>query len=440
MSILNNIIIKIYLIILVVVSILPYHFQQYKKFVGGSGSPSLVNFSYILTAMILLLSMFLVLRSYRKKRWLIDSFKSKYVYLYSIWIVFGQLFGIFIGSINGNIRTVFIAIAYSLTAFFSFYFVPALITRVNSIKYYLKLVMVVGTISGLFGIYASLLGKSNLLGISLRTKNLMPGIGIHETAGIFHEMNIFGLVSIVGFWSSIYFILSSDHKHKLLYYLNSVICLLAVILSWSRAMYTAILLGLVILIIFKKVYNLDVSFKYLYLILIIILLISIAQATIITHIMQLNVGIGGRTSLWSAAFNAIINKPLFGYGFTEEMQQEIVYSFGGRGVDKNAYMGAHNGFLSLGIRGGILLTILYILLIANCVKILIFDNHTYIRDEYTLLRAIILILIVTFTIATTFISYSIGGIGYGALILTVTFGIANNWSKYKIEMVNKYNA
>jgi O-antigen ligase len=349
---------------------------------------------------------------------------NQYALWYSIWIVVGQMTGVAMGQIG--VGSLALAAAYTVTAFIGFYVIPAFLSSPDRVDKVLRTVLYIGVVVSLSGLFANLTGARGLAGIPLRTEGSVPLLPLPASSGFLHEFNIYGLTAGLGFWGACYFLVQ---KKELSHIVAAGICMLAVFFSGSRAIYLAIGLGLAILIKpFKTRLSSRIAFG-LATVGGVALGLFVAFGTewgaqLLGTDAGLNRALAGRAILWPAAVLAIINRPLFGYGFESSTGQEAILDHGAAILYDNP-VPAHNAFLDISLRGGVLLALLYLAAIWRSIqRVRSVNGRTY---EQKMRSRILIIILLTVFIASIFMPHSLGGVGYVALVLTTFAGMSNLW-------------
>jgi len=394
------------------------------------------SINYTITFAFLLMLLVICLNKRDVNEYLPKAMSSNiFILLYIFWLVLGQLLGL-ICDVGIRLNSLLIACAYAISGFTCYYLIPLYLIKRNEVEYFMKLVAFLGVIIALFGVYGSFTGKEEIFGIFIRVKGILPFINAREVGSILGKINMYAFSVMVGLWCLIYFYRCTDipnsFRNRKLLPLLIVFMVIAVFISWSRAIYLAFILGAVFLLIRRR------SAIFIFFAIISCILITVTLYDLIitnfylNSIFQISLGGSGRSYLWKSGIEAITKHPFFGVGFSDSMLEKTVYKFGGY-LWWDKPMGAHNGFIDLGVQGGVLLAVLYVLGIVKSV----YNNYsfksvstqTHLSYEYA---GLIFVIFITAVIATTFLSYSIGGISYGSMILTIFLGIYN-LSEIKIE-------
>jgi len=426
---------KILVWLLLIASLVPYNLKQSVIGDPGASEGAAIKISYIVVEAILLIVLFNAIRSMRNRRLIKQAIRgNRFVIYYCIWLVVGQLIGVLSGAGMG-ISDLTYASAYALSAFAGFYAIPALM-RQRDILFLFRAILVIGTAVAFLGAFASVTQASSLFGIPLRPKTYIPWLGLYESAGPFHELNIFGFTVAMSIWVASYFARRAYQTGRYFSLVRNILiitlCAFALLVSWSRAMYLAMGVGILIALSPTKKRVLAYSGIVALLAAMIYTVYMLFQTEFGVSFMQLSGGLGGRQIFWPAAIKAIIHQPLFGYGFAVGANRDVVFSFGGY-LWADFAMGPANSFLDLSVRGGLLLGVLYIATLyrswrrlSNKSCLLLAKNDL----DIILLRRTLLGIIVTAFIGANFIIYSLGGIGYASLVFTIIFGICNMWPEY----------
>jgi len=406
--------IKFSLVLLFIVSLIPIHLENFQY---NFNINILLISSYTVTFGILLFFLVLIIFKERGSSLISLFVVNKLLLLYCIWLVIGQTIGVLVVN-HIHINSLLLAIAYSFTSFVVFTIIPYILHKYNYTQYFFKVILTIGFTIAALGLYSSITGATELLGLQLRVKNTISTSDYFETASIVGKMNIFGFIVTISFWISLYFYKFGAKKR--IYMIIALICFAGIIVSWSRSMYIALILGIYLFFIPRKLK----ASTFLITSLIIILITVIIGNLLINYpwLMQIELGMSGRMYLWPSALRAMLDSPISGYGFEPDANRIAIFNYGGH-IWKNALRGAHNGYIDIGLKGGAILTVLYIIIMIRTIKQYI--THVFFTGKDIATVRFMLTLLLTATIATTFISYSIGGISYGSLCLTLFFGIAN---------------
>lgn len=223
-----------------------------------------------------------------------------------------------------------------------------------------------------------------------------------RSASIFFDPNYFGTLSAVGF------ILCINQKGYIK--LFSIINLLGLYYSNSRAA----MLSLIITIIFMYFYDKRINIKKIILFLAIILLITMIVNFLLDYgFFRVHQGFNGRLELWELAYNLIKEEPISGYGYGTVGELFTLAN----ATNKSS----HNFFLDYTIMNGIPALVLHIIIIFQ----------SLIRGLTNKVPLYVLMIVIFFLINMNSITISLGGLGAVSLLFTIFLGISNSYKSLK---------
>lgn len=259
-----------------------------------------------------------------------------------------------------------------------------------------------------------ILGAIGLLKIGVKPWEI-PILGVPWTQSIFMGANYFAVVAFIGLISSSYgYILSKTTRSKLYWGTLSTINTIALVLTYSRAAYLALLVSATVWILTSR--KIRTRWKVVFILLMILILVSIVGLMQtnqeIRFFLQVKRKLTGRELLWPAAIQSISEKPFFGWGVGNV--DDVVLST----VDH--WRSTHNTFLDFAIMTGIpgLITLLWV--IVASIWVLLRKKYWRVEDGRFLLT-----LLSGLLITNQFITFTPGGAGFASFILALALGQAN---------------
>ena len=341
---------------------------------------------------------------------------SPHILLYCSWLLISHYL---ISLVHGDLdrSTMFRIGAYVLSASVGYLVLPCAIGQ-RGIAVWWNVLLAIGTVVSGLGLFVALTGKSELFGLRLSVSRHIEIWDLYATSGPFHEPNIFGFASSLGVVAGLYR-LSTKQKGRAVTLAITGVCAGATLFSWSRAMYLALPAAIVV----WRLIGTRTRTRVLTILaasLVVPIMIGVAKRNVTaSYFLQFGLGLTGRQVLWPSAIRAILDRPLTGYGMSPFILTTTVYNYGGAEWHELP-MGAHNGFLDVGVQAGVLAPILY--LVAITVAFLrLFRSSAPVAVKRSFAAAMIISVV-----AVTFLSYTLGGINYGSLTLTILFGMGNS--------------
>lgn len=269
----------------------------------------------------------------------------------------------------------------------------------------------IGVLSSIIAIYVAFSGAKNFLIWEIQQVSYYRAFGVYFSSSLFYTANRFAFVAFWGCVGSLYFF--SQGKHRLFHIICLIICVVGILLSWSRALY----IGLFLSGLFWMLINIRPKYRFwiaagIAVITIISFAILLSQESI--SAMLFSQGWARRNEIWPAAIQAISYHPWSGYGISSgDAVKELLYQYTGE-LDA-----VHSTPLSLAFRSGIPTALLWFIVFSISFVRLMYSNLNQ-ADK----SAIVMGLVGTF-VACMFTDYSIGGAGYGSLVSTIFLGLAN---------------
>lgn len=269
----------------------------------------------------------------------------------------------------------------------------------------------IGVLSSIIAIYVAFSGAKNFLIWEIQQVSYYRAFGVYFSSSLFYTANRFAFVAFWGCVGSLYFF--SQGKHRLFHIICLIICVVGILLSWSRALY----IGLFLSGLFWMLINIRPKYRFwiaagIAVITIISFAILLSQESI--SAMLFSQGWARRNEIWPAAIQAISYHPWSGYGISSgDAVKELLYQYTGE-LDA-----VHSTPLSLAFRSGIPTALLWFIVFSISFVRLMYSNLNQ-ADK----SVIVMGLVGTF-VACMFTDYSIGGAGYGSLVSTIFLGLAN---------------
>jgi hypothetical protein len=295
---------------------------------------------------------------------------------------------------------------------------PAVIGK-DGIRGWWTILLIIGTISSVFGIYAGITGREELMGLRIGRQSIYMGIfDMYFTSGPFHESNMFGLATCLGLIAGLFHAVKARWAiNRFIALFLTGICAGGLFFSGSRQIYFGLFFGF-----WGWLLTGTSSLKKLFITLLSIMVIMgmwyiTWNNVIVNAIVTPQKGMSGREFLWPAAISAMLDRPITGYG-SSDLSMEAVFVHGGYEEDI-VPVPVHNGPLDLGVMAGFPAAILYISLFVISFRRLLTSSM-----ELTTKRFFTTVMIVYIS-ANMFQAYTIGGISYGSLVFTIFLGICN---------------
>lgn len=254
-------------------------------------------------------------------------------------------------------------------------------------------------------------------------EGVLSPLGLPVVMSIFSHNLSFGIFCLQGTIGSLFFINSPKIKSRLFGIFALGVSLTGILLSWSRSALIGFLIAICAWTFFmmksRWLFILAVCLPIIFIIFAYIPKLS-TLPRLLSLVLDIQRGGGGREYVYPAALSAIMKNPWIGYG-PDGVYQAIV----NEGGEKVAYYlgligtGAHNTFLDISLGYGLLSASFFILTLA-AVFIRVFRANLTLSNKSILIAAILSMISQTFAV-----SYSIGGVRYMSLVLTIIFGLAN---------------
>lgn len=276
--------------------------------------------------------------------------------------------------------------------------------------------MAIGMGCSFLGLLVIFGGASSFLGlIPLHVQKHMI-FSLYATSGPFFEPNMFAAVLAMGVVGSLYFV--SRREHVLLTSLTICMCSICIFFTLSRAAYLGVVLGFGTWLWIPGKLSQRMKLFLLGGVLSAVVLYIISHNLAVYYFLDLS-HTGTRTLLWSSALQAIMSRPLTGYGMGSENLLSAMALFGGFAPGSDVSYPSHNGFLDIGIQAGAGASLaFFITSIISFLRLLRSDI------DISLKRAIGAGIVFMLT-ATNFQPYSLGGTAYAALTMTILLGLGN---------------
>ena len=291
------------------------------------------------------------------------------------------------------------------------YFIFAAAVANTLFKSILLFFITIGVLSSIIAIYVAITGAKNFFIWEIQQVSYYRAFGVYFSSSLFYTANRFAFVAFWGCVGSLYFFLTS--KHRSFFATCLLLCVIGILLSWSRAMYIALFLSG-----FTWIF-INVRPKYRVWIAVGIALIMLITLSILFSVEAISTmvfvqGWARRDEIWPAAIQAISYHPWAGYGISSgDAVKELLYHYTGQ-LDA-----VHSTPLSLAFRAGIPTAVLWFIVF----------SMSFIRLAYSQLnqadKSVVVMGLVGTFVACMFTDYSIGGAGYGSLVSTIFLGLAN---------------
>ncbi|MCD7771570.1 MAG: O-antigen ligase family protein [Oscillospiraceae bacterium] len=151
-------------------------------------------------------------------------------------------------------------------------------------------------------------------------------------------------------------------------YISGILAFITVCLTWSNTSMVGIGVVLVLLFVFSK-RNLPTFFnmRNVFILSLVITLVLVLGNSfgifeaIIVNVFHKDMTFTGRTTIWNAVLINIVNKPIFGYGYDVD-----IWSYASMGNLEPS--SAHNYYLDLLFRGGIVQLLIQLVIVAVDIK------------------------------------------------------------------------
>lgn len=269
----------------------------------------------------------------------------------------------------------------------------------------------IGVLSSIIAIYVAISGTKDFFIWEIQQISYYRAFGVYFSSSLFYTANRFAFVAFWGCVGSLYFF--SQGKHRFFYIICLIICVVGILLSWSRALY----IGLFLSGLFWMLINIRPQYRFWVaagIAVIAVISISVLLSIESVSAMMFSQGWARRNEIWPAAIQAISYHPWSGYGISSgDAVKELLYQYTGE-LDA-----VHSTPLSLAFRSGIPTALLWFIVFSISFVRLMYSNLNQ-ADK----SVIVMGLVGTF-VACMFTDYSIGGAGYGSLVSTIFLGLAN---------------
>ncbi len=369
--------------------------------------------SYFVPLGVILLAslVFLANRKIRSLFWM-NLKRSPHIVLYCLAMIGSQLFVIVLYPEKPGI--VVTAVGYVFVTLAGYLLFPVVIGSLN-IERWWSAVSVIGLVSASLTLLSAFSGVEDLGIVHLATPQEFFIPGTYTTSGPVFEPNILGFILVFGTIAGLY--LFSRPRKRRQGLITVVVCSFALLFTWSRGMYLAWIF-LIGLWFFWSVRRSTAAFFFgpLFVLLAIIALASFHPGGFLDDLFTFSQGATGRNVLWAAAWRAIKERPLSGYGFGN--LTEVVFTHGG---DQWFYrpLGSHNGFLDLGVQAGLVPVVLFIVtIIVSLIRLV--GSELEKTEKHALLVSVSSVIM-----AVVALSYLLGGANLSSLFITVILGICN---------------
>jgi len=397
----NSLVILIFWII-VTATLLPYleHVQKALSYVIASG-------------VVVFLSLFLLIASKRFRIFQSISKKSPHFWLFFLFLLTSQYLAVLLGLLDFWSLTKITG--YLVIGIIGYFILPTVIKKEQIWAFWMFLA-VIGGVFSFIGLVIVLRGELNLFGLHWEpTPWLIPTLGIPATQSIFSDSNYFSIIPFFGFLASLYLLRKKKILGKALSCFLLGLNLAGIFLSYSRATYLAILFSFLLWLLIGST-----TFKKMTIFFLVILIVTGAfffteSSPQLQSFLQISKGLSGREILWPAAFEAILEKPILGWGIGNvsnvTQSQELPH----------LWTSSHNSFLDFAIMAGIPATILYLWVIIVSIK------RLYFSQKRNLERKILLSSILGMLVIMQLTTHTLGGISFGSFMFTMLLGFANSW-------------
>lgn len=378
-------IISFFIAILMIISIFPYINIFNQKI-------------FYFIEMYIILLLFLILS---KKTKFDELIYGNYIaYFYILFFLIINLVRSFIG--YSNIYITLQIIGYTINIIFFFLILPKFLDIVIIQKYLIKISI---NISLLFLIII-VLNFQNIIVNSLNLNQLFNAIKyiLFTKIDPYFDLNYFAGVDLLGFIS----LLNYHNINKYIKNIFLMIILFSILLTASRASLLSLAVVIYMYILFQKDHKI---IKYIYILIIFSFFLLFVNNYDLRIFFKYQKGLDGRDLLWPVAIKGILENPILGIQY-DSIKNYIINTLG-----KNWYS-SHNTILDLGLSSGLLMVILWILLIIQSFKRIIYILKCGYREMFILLQMLVGIVIIGM-----FTSFQIGGIGLISLIFTIVLGL-----------------
>lgn len=284
--------------------------------------------------------------------------------------------------------------------------------------------LLIGVLIAVPAVVVAATGALSFLGIPIRVvqSSSVTLVPFNVSSSLLYSGNRSALVCFFGLISALYLI--AVGKHRLFAMSGALLCLGAIVVLWSRAIYLAtfVALALWLVLISRRTWRPWIIGAFAAVGVVALLFVL---SNDFFYAVFLSQGLNTREVLWPGAFEAILEKPWVGYGLGPSTHVDrILYEHSGIGTE------IHNGFISMALRAGMPAALTFILIMVFSLWRM-WTASSWSQTE----RATISALILGSAVAVFFVDYSIGGAGYGALVISVILGIANAapWSRSNVQ-------
>lgn len=403
----------IYLVVLV--SVVQYYAANFDR----TGTLGILEKVYYLIMGTMIISVVAIIINRKYKNLFLRNLRhSPILICYSFWFLISQSLVVWIYGDLGYLD-IFRALGYMFASLVAYTLFPVVIGK-NGIRGWWTILLIIGTISSVFGIYAGITGIKELFGLRIGRQSIPMGIfDMYFTSGLFSESNMFGLAACIGLIAGLFLTFKARRTlNRFIALFLTGICAGGLFFSGSRQIYLGLFFGFWGWLLIGKS-----ALKKLLLTLLFIISIMGAwyiswNIRIVNAIVTPSQGMSGRQYLWPAGISAMLDRPVTGYGVNSDLALEAIFVHGGYKEDIGP-TAVHNGPLDLGVMAGFPAAILYISLFVISFRRLLISSM-----EPTTKRFFTAVMIV-YIPANIFQAYTIGGISYGSLVFTISLGICN---------------
>lgn len=315
---------------------------------------------------------------------------------------------------EGDLESLVRTAGYVIMATIAYILLPVAVGPHRLRKFWAAL-MVIGMGCSFLGLLVIFGGKNNFLGL-VPLHVLKPTVfSLYSTSGPFFEPNMFAAVLAMGVVGSLYFI--SRREYVFLTSLTICMCSICIFFTLSRAAYLGGVLALGTWLWIPGKLSQRIKLFLLGGVLSAVGLYIISHNLAVYYFLDLS-HTGTRSLLWSSALQAILSRPLTGYGMGGENLYRGMALFGGLSPGGDPYA-THNAFFDIGVQAGVGASLaFFITSIISLLRLLRSDIDVSLKR--TIGAGIVFMLT-----ATNFQPYSLGGAAYAALTMTILLGLGN---------------
>ena len=282
--------------------------------------------------------------------------------------------------------------------------------------------LLIGVLIAVPALVVAVTGALSFLGIPIRVVNSPSLVDFNVSSSLLYSGNRSALVCFFGLISALYLI--AVGKHRLFAMSGALLCGGAIVVFWSRSIYLATFVALAswLVLISRRTWRPWIIGA---LTTVGVVAVLFVLSNDFFYAVFLRQGLNTREVLWPGAIEAMLEKPWMGYGLGPSTSVDrILYEHTGIGTE------IHNGFIAMALRAGMPAALTYILIMVFSLRRM-WTASSWSQTARTTISALIL----GSAVAVFFVDYSVGGAGYGALVISVILGIANAapWSRSNVQ-------